>query len=106
LQTLGSSPAVSALIAKAAAQYVERLRSEKEELFLIVTNVPENTRDTPEPPPGVQSWSWINNAFGGTTLACIVSGATQPGKFATHVKTVASSVINLSARFRELPNEA
>jgi hypothetical protein len=106
LQTIGSSPAVSAKIAKLAAEYVERLKSEKEELFLIVTNVPENIGKSPKPPPGVESWSFINNALGGTILACIVSGETEAGKFATHVNPVASSVINLSARLRELPNEA
>jgi hypothetical protein len=110
LQTLGSNPTVSAMIARVATQFVERLISEKEELFLIVTNFPEpdpeNIGETPVPPPGVQRFCWINNPIGGSTYACIVSGAAEAGKFATHVNTVASSIINLSERFKALSKDA
>jgi hypothetical protein len=110
LQTLGTNPTVSAVIARFAARYPERLRSEDEELFLIVTNVPnpdpENIVDTVWPPPGVLRFCWIKNSINATTFACIVSGAAGVGKFATHADTVASAVINLSQRFKALPKDA
>jgi hypothetical protein len=105
LQTLGSNPTVSALIARFAAQHLERLRSEKEELFLIVTNVPNLQPDSTIPLPCTLRFCWIKNSINATTFACIVSGAAEVGRFATHANIVASSVINLSQRFKALPKE-
>jgi hypothetical protein len=109
LQALGSSPTVAALIARLTARHLQRLRSWEEELFLIVTNVPDptpkNIGDTIMPPPGAQSISWIDNPFGGSTIACVVSGAAEAGRFVTSAKAVASSVINLSENFKALPKQ-
>jgi hypothetical protein len=106
LQTLGSAPTVSALIASVTVRYIPRLRSGEKEIFLVVSNIPDNIRDTPGYMPGVQSMSWINNQFGGKTFACVVAGAVETGKVVTHVQTIASSVINLSERFGALPRDA
>jgi len=109
LQTLGSTPTISAEIAKFAAQYFEKLRSKDEEIFLVVTNTsdpnPEIMGKLTKSPPSVKSMFWTMNPLGGDTFAFIVLGAAEAGRFATDAKTVASSVINLSERFKALPKE-
>ena len=109
LQTLGSTPTISAEIAKFAAQYFEKLRSKDEEIFLVVTNTsdpnPEIIRKLTKSPPSVKSMFWTMNPLGGDTYAFIVLGAAEAGRFATNAKAVASSVINLSERFKALPKE-
>src|SRR6266404_990190 len=81
LQTLGSTPTISAEIAKFAAQYFEKLRSKEEEIFLVVTNVsdpkPEITARLTKSPPSVKSMFWTMNPLGGDTFAFIVLGAAE-----------------------------
>jgi hypothetical protein len=108
LQTLGSAPAVSVPIAYAAARYFATLGLVKDDIFLIVMNLPELTPENIgdfTPPPGVGTMCWLKNPLGGDTFACVMLGAEKAGKFVTGTKTVASSVINLSEHFRALPNE-
>jgi hypothetical protein len=108
LQTLGSTPTISVLIGNVAARYFKRLGFEKDNIFLVVMNLPD---PTPEnigdltPPPGVQTMCWLKNPLGGDTFACVILGAEKAGKFVTGTKTVASSVINLSEHFKTLPKE-
>jgi hypothetical protein len=55
--------------------------------------------------PNVERASWTVNSLGGDTYAFIVLGAAEAGRFATNAKAVASSVINLSERFKALLKE-
>ena len=112
LQTLGSTPTISAEIAKFAIQHFGKLRSQDEEIFLVVTNTSEkrgasnpNHRVRLKAPPGVRNMFLTTNPLGGDTLAFIVVGAEEAGKFATNARVLASSMINLSERFRALPKE-
>jgi hypothetical protein len=108
LQTLGSTPAISAVIANAAARYFKRLGFEEEDIFLVVMNLPEPTAENIgdlTTPPGVQTMCWMKNPLGGDTFACVILGAEKAGRFVTGAKTVASSVINLSEHFKALPRE-
>jgi hypothetical protein len=109
LQTLGSNPTVSALITGFATRRVELIETHKTELFLIVTNIPdvspESLNTVPEPPVGTVAFAYINTSASARVLACIVSGADRAGKFATQSNLIACAVINLSARYRALPNE-
>ena len=113
LQTLGSTPTVSAEIAKFAAQYFDKLRSQDEDIFLVVTNTSDQARSSkPEyvqrllkAPPGIKSMFYTINPLGGDTFAFIVVGAAEAGRFATNAKVLASSMINLSERFSALPKE-
>jgi hypothetical protein len=105
LQTLGSTPTISAIIAAGVARQFHWLQGEKD-VFLVVANIPESIEDTPRIMPGVRGSGWINNPFGGSTFTCIVVGAAEAGNFVTSTKTIASSVINLSERFRALPKDA
>jgi len=120
LQTLGSTPTISAEIAKFAIQHFGKLRSQDEEIFLVVTNaseerVPSKGKRVPsnpdnlvrlKAPPGVRSMFLTTNPLGGDTLAFIIVGAEEAGKFATNARVLASSMINLSARFEALPGDA
>src|SRR5215471_14531826 len=45
LQTLGSTPVISAVIANVAARYFKRLGFEEEDIFLVVMNITEPTAD-------------------------------------------------------------
>ncbi len=112
LQTLGSTPTVSAEIAKFAAQYFDKLRSQDEEIFLVVTNTSDQARSSkPEyvqrlkATPGIKSMFYTINPLGGYTFAFIVVGAAEAGRFATNAKVLASSMINLSERFSALPKD-
>jgi hypothetical protein len=106
LQTLGSAPETSAIIANKAARHIHLLVEEKE-VFLIVASVPEtiSSDEIPGIELGVTGFSWLKNKSGGDTYACIVIGAAQAGKIVTRTKTIACSVINLSERFKALPND-
>jgi hypothetical protein len=109
LQTLGSAPVVSAILARKAAGHIYLLGGVKE-VFLIVGNFPDpapgNIEDIPGIEPGVLGFSWIKNQFGGDTYSCVVLGAAEAGKIVTSTKTIACSVINLSERFKKLPEDA
>jgi hypothetical protein len=102
LHSLGFAPTTSAIIAKQAAGNVHLLGGENE-LFLIVANIPRYA-DTPGIELGVRGFSYLKNNTGGDTYSCIVLGAEHAGKIATETKTIACSVINLSERFKALPN--
>jgi hypothetical protein len=110
LQTLGSNPTVSAIIAQCAMRRMDLIETNAGELFLIVTNTPrinpENVDSVVEPPLGsIGGHSYINTSPNAQALVCFVLGADAAGKFATQPKMIASAVINLSARFKALPNE-
>jgi hypothetical protein len=108
LQTLGSTPTISAMIANAAARWLRRLAFEKEDIFLVVMNLPDPTPENIGDftmPLGVQTMCWIKNSLGGDTFACVIQGAEKVGRFVTGTKAVASSVINLSEHFKALPKE-
>jgi hypothetical protein len=108
LQTLGSAPTISAVIANAAARWFRRLGFEQEDIFLVVMNLPEPTPENIGDltiPLGVQTMCWLKNPLGGDTFACVIQGAEKAGRFVTGTKTVASSVINLSEHFKALPKE-
>jgi hypothetical protein len=115
LQTLGSTPTISAEIAKFAIQHFGKLRSEAKEIFLVVTNTSESRGPSSsnhnhlvrlKAPPGVRSMFLTTNPVGGgTTSAFMIVGAEEAGKFATNARVLASSMINLSARFEALPGE-
>jgi hypothetical protein len=114
LQTLGSTPMTSAEIAKFAVEYFGKLRSQDEDIFLVVTNTlakrgssnPKYLERLTKAPPCVGRMLLTTNSVGGDTLAFIVVGAEDAGKFATNAKVLASSMINLSERFRALPEES
>jgi hypothetical protein len=106
LQTLGSAPITSAIIARGAARHLRWLGSGAEEIFLVVMNLPEPTLENIGDltiPLGVRSMTWLKNPLGGDTLACVIEGAERVGKFVTSTKAIASSVINLSEHFKALP---
>jgi hypothetical protein len=108
LQTLGSTPIISALIANSAARWFKRLGFEQEDIFLVVMNLPDPTPENIGDltlPLGLQTMCWIKNPLGGDTFACVMHGPEKVGRFVTTTKTVASSVINLSAHFKALPKE-
>ena|SRR6267154_2497832 len=108
LQTVGSAPAISAVIANAAARYFTRLGLEEQDIFLVVMNLPEPTPENIVDltiPLGVQTMCWMKNPLGGDTFACVILGTEKAGRFVTGAKTVASSVINLSEHFKALPKE-
>jgi hypothetical protein len=109
LQTLGSTPTISALIAKSAARWFNRLAFEKEDVFLVVMNLPEPTAENVGDltiPLGVQTMTFLKSPLGGDTFACVIQGAERVGKFVTSTKAIASSVINLSEHFKALPKGA
>jgi hypothetical protein len=109
LQALGSAPTVSAQIATFSARYFEKLRSREEDTFLVVMHTSEARSEfigwLMKSAPNVERASWTVNSLGGDTYAFIVLGAAEAGRFATNAKAVASSVINLSERFKALPKE-
>jgi hypothetical protein len=109
LQTLGSNPTVSALISRFATRRVGLIETYKTELFLIVTNIPdvnsEGLNTVPDPTDGAADFTYINTSASARVLACIVPGADRAGKFATQSNLIACAVINLSGRYRALPNE-
>jgi hypothetical protein len=110
LQALGSTPKISAEIAKFAAQNFEKLKSRHDDIFLVVTitTAPntESSGKTVKSPPSIESGFFTNNSpLRGNTFAFIIIGAAQAGGFATNAKVVASSVINLSQRVKALTNE-
>jgi hypothetical protein len=103
LHTLGFAPTTSAMIAGQAARNLYLLGGEKD-VFLIVANIPHSA-DPPGIELGVRGFMWLKSRSGGDTYSCIVIGADEAGKIATGTKTVACSVINLSERFKALPND-
>jgi hypothetical protein len=103
LHSLGFAPTTSAIIAEKAARNIELLHGE-DEVFLIVANIPKYA-DPPGIELGVRGFGWLKNKSGGNTYSCIVVGAKHVGKIVTKTKTVACSLINLSERFRALPND-
>ena len=113
LQTLGSTPAISAEIANFAGQNFDKLKLQDEDIFLVIMNTSdERSSSKPGPiqrlvraPPSVKNMFWTMNPLGGDIVAFIVVGATEAGRFATNAKVLASSVINLSERYRALPEE-
>jgi len=102
LHSLGFAPTTAAIIAGQAARNVYLLGGE-DEVFLIVANI-TRWADTPGTDLGVRGFSWLKNNSGGDTYSCIVVGADNAGRIVTKTKTVACSVINLSERFKALPN--
>jgi hypothetical protein len=110
LQALGSTPKISAEIAKFAAQYFEKLKSRHDEIFLVVSITTDPNSDLFSIiirfPPGVESsFHTNNNPLGGYTFAFIVTSVAEAGRLATDSKAVASSVINLSQHFKAIPTE-
>jgi hypothetical protein len=110
LQTLGSSPTVSAIISRFATRFTDSFETFEKELFLIVTNVPafdeKNLDGSAMPPIESLGFSWINTSVSARILACVVLGQEAAGRFATQPNMIATAVINLSARFKALPNES
>jgi len=102
LETLGFAPAISALIAKKAAQYIQLAGGH--ELFLIVANFSRSDLDSPGMQPGMLGFNWLHNQLGGQTFSCVVGGAKETGTIATSFKAVVCVVMNLSERLRALPN--
>jgi hypothetical protein len=102
VQTLGSTPTVSAQIANFSTRYFEKLKSKKEDIFLIVMHSSktrgEFTSWLIKVAPDVERASLAINPLGGDTYAFIVAGATKAGSLATDSMAVASSVINLSSQ--------
>jgi hypothetical protein len=109
LQALGSAPMISAQIAKFAARHFRKLTSGDEDTYLVVMHTSEARSEfigwLIKSAPDVERASWTVNSLGGDTYAFIVLGATEVGRLATSTKAVASSIINLSERFRALPRK-
>jgi len=109
LQTLGSTPTVSAQIAKFAARYFEKPRTGEKDTFLVVMHTSEARSEFVgwliKAAPTVERASLTMNPFGGDTYAFFVLGAEEAGRFVTGPKVVASSLINLSEHFEALPKE-
>jgi hypothetical protein len=107
LQTLGSTPAISAQIATFSARYLEKLRSGEKDTFLVVMHTSEAREEFVrwliKEAPTVDRASLTMNPFGGDTYAFIVPGAAVAGRFVTSANAVASSVINLSEHFKAPP---
>jgi hypothetical protein len=103
LHSLGFAPTTSAIVARQAARNVYLL-GEENEVFLIVANIP-GSADAPGIELGVRGFAWLKNNSGGDTYSCIVVGADNVGRIVTKTKTIACSVINLSERFKALPND-
>lgn len=110
LQTLGSAPTISAKIATFSARYFEKLKSREEDTFLVVMHTSEARSEfigwLMKSAPTVERASWTVNSLGGDTYAFFVLGAAEAGRLATNAKAVASSIINLSERFKAFPSKA
>ena len=83
-QTLGSAPAISAVIANAAARYYIRLGLAGQDIFFVVMNLPEpmpenNIGALTTRSPGAHTRIWPKNPFGGDNFACVIQG--EAGNF-------------------------
>jgi hypothetical protein len=126
LQALGCAPAVSAELATFARGHFDEVEWSDDDVFLMVRNIPglddmgeERIRFIPEPfkkppagsakvkigPKRVRGAISIKSPFGGYTAARIIVGRDEAGSFATNPQALGSSLINLSARLRELPKD-
>jgi hypothetical protein len=109
LETLGSTPTISAQIAKFSARYFQKLRSTEGDTFLVVMHTSEPRHEfigwLIKSAPTVERSSLTVNSLDGDTYAFFVLGAAEAGRLATNAKAVASSVINLSERFKAPPKE-
>jgi hypothetical protein len=107
LQTLGSGPARSAQIATFSVRNFKKLKSSKQDSFLVVMHTSETREEFVgrllKSAPTVERALPTVNALGGDTYAIIVLGAADASRLATDAKAIASSMINLSERFRALP---